>query len=65
MSPGGQPNPWDPGQIGKIMVYLLEIDSGLLLEMFKRADRVRIYPNYKYYATVGHGTPKELGDTTL
>ena len=47
------------------MVYLLEIDSGLLLEMFKRADRVRIYPNYKYYATVGHGTPKELGDTTL
>ena len=61
MSPGGQPNPWDPGQIGKIMVYLLEIDSGLLLEMFKRADRVRMHPNYKYYATVGHGTPKEFG----
>ena len=43
------------------MVYLLEIDSGLLLEMFKRADRVRMHPNYKYYATVGHGSPKEFG----
>ena len=47
------------------MVYLLEIDSGLLLEMFKRADRVRVYHNYKYCATVDHGTPTEVGDTTL
>ena len=49
------------GQIVKKIGYLLEIDSILLLERFKRTDHVPIHPNYKYYAAVDHAPPTELG----